>query len=257
MRILIAAVALVAVVASQAQAQPVLTACSAAVAASTGADVTPTLGAHAAGDVMVLVGLVRDNDDTVTVGGGTWTALTGSPWTRSTVERYFVFWKRAASAAETNPLFDKSTATGDTYVWTCNWRGATSADPPFDIGTGGTGTSDPATCTALTTTVEDTSVAIIIGYGDNNNASIVATGTDPANYLELFVPDATGSDGSVGFAFATKNVAGSTGTGSVDFSTSVTAGDGWGCVMVGVLPETGVLGRRHRIHLLGVGLSPP
>jgi hypothetical protein len=235
-----------------ASAQPTLVSCS-SVGTSTGADVTPVLGLHAANDVMIMLGTVRDVDDTVTVSG--WTAMTGSPWSRSTVERYWVFWKRAVSAAETNPLFDKSTATGDTYAVVCVWRGvSTAASPPFDVGAATTGTSDPATCTALTTTVEDTQVVVILGYGDDNNASIITTSTDPAEYLEIWAPSATGSDGTVSYSFGNKSVAGSTGTASIDFNASVTAGDGWGCVILGIYPNSQTLGRRHRIHLLGIGL---
>ena len=76
---------------------------SSTVAASTGANVTVTLPAHQAGDIMLLQVLVRDTDDTIT-----WP----TDWVQlATVDRgtsaVLVGVERAQSSSETYPLVSK------------------------------------------------------------------------------------------------------------------------------------------------------
>jgi hypothetical protein len=228
------------------------TACAAAINASTGADVTVTLPAHLTNDLLMIMGLVRDVDDSVTMTG--WTAATSTPFDRSTVERYWIFWKRAASAAETNPLFDKSTATGDTYALACGYRGAITTETPLEVqGATATGTADPAPLTGITTLAANALVVAVLGYADNNNASIIATGTDPSAYTEHWLTSITGADGSIGFSEAIRTTAGATGTVSVDFSTAVTAGDGWGGQVFSIKPEPTAAIPPGGLLMMGIG----
>ena len=98
---------------------------SSTIAASTGANVTVTLPLHAANDILLLQVVVRDVDDTITWPAG-WTQI--STVDRGTTARYWWAWKRAVSAAETNPLVSKSTTTGDTYAAVTTYRGANTTE---------------------------------------------------------------------------------------------------------------------------------
>ncbi len=208
-------------------------------AASTGADVTVTLPAHQAGDILLLIGVVRDQDDTVTVSG--WTQMTGSPFNRSTVSRYWVFWKRAASSSETNPVFDKNTTTGDTFVAVASYRGAIGTGDPWEVkGTPATGTSDPATCSTGINTLTDASLVVVALAGeDNNNASVTTTGTNPAAYNEHYLESPTGNDGMIAFSEAERTTAGATGPVSVNFNTANPVG--WGCMVLALKPSVATL----------------
>src|SRR3989344_4956816 len=81
------------------------------IAAHVGNDVTVTLPAHQADDIMLLLGWVRDQDDTVDIATATGWAQVGTgctsacsaSWSRDTTSSYWLFWKRATSNSETNP----------------------------------------------------------------------------------------------------------------------------------------------------------
>ncbi|MEK7089610.1 MAG: hypothetical protein AAB920_02210, partial [Patescibacteria group bacterium] len=92
-----------------------------AIAASTGVDVTVTLGTHATNDIMLIGVIVRDVNDTITWPTG-WAQI--ATVDRGTTARYWWAWKRAASSAETNPLVDKNTTTGETYAAVIIFSGA-------------------------------------------------------------------------------------------------------------------------------------
>jgi len=202
-----------------------------AIAASTGVDVTPGLPASMLiDDIIIVLGFVRDVDDSVTMTG--YTAMTGTPFDRSTVERYWIFWKRH-TGTESAQVFDKSTATGDTYAQAAAYRGATTATDPWEVkGAAATGTADPALCTTITSLTADALIVVPLGYADNNNAAITTTGTDPLAYTEHYTASGTGADGATTFSEAPRTAAGATGTVSVNFDVAVTAGDGWGCMVL-------------------------
>lgn len=157
------------VTASLAQAMPPAYQAFSAIAASTGADVTVTLPAHQTDDILLLLVVVRDQNDTITVTG--WTAMTGTPLNRGATSRYWLFWKRAVSNAETNPLVNKSTANGDTYAAVITYRGAITAGDPWEVkGTPQTGTADPMVLTGITTLSAESLVVAAVAGEDNNNA---------------------------------------------------------------------------------------
>ena len=220
------------------EAQPAFVAVG-TLAASTGVDVTPALPVGwEPDDILLLIGVVRDQDDTLTLTG--WTAMTGTPFNRNAVSRYWVYWLRA-TASTTAPLFDKSTATGDTFVQIIAYRRAFLTGDPWEVkGTPATGTADPAPCTGLTSlTAGDLIVAALAGE-DDNNAAAVTTGTQPINYVEHYAESATGTDGMIVFSEMERQAAGATGTVSVNFDTAVPVG--WGCQVLALKAAGGGAG---------------
>ncbi len=205
-----------------------------AIAASTGADVTVTLPAHQAGDIILLLGWVRDVNDSVTITTATgWTQL--ATWDRGTSSRYWLFWKRATSGSETNPVFNKSGSNGDTYAAAITYRGAnTSGDPWEVLGAASTGTADPSTISGITTLTDESLVVVPVGGEDNNNASIITTGTNPSAYTEHYVEDNTGSDGAITFSEAARTTAGATGNVSVNWNSGSPVG--WGGIVLSLKP---------------------
>src|SRR3989454_67529 len=203
------------------------------IAASTGADVTPSLPTYQPNDIFLLLGWVRDQDDTVTVSG--WTAIPGTPFDRGTTSRYWLFWRRAASSSETAPLFDKSGTTGDTYAWIIDYGGAITTGNPWQaVGTPATGTSDPASMPAISTTTDNALVVVAVGGEDNNNAAITTTSTNPGSYTEHYVDSMTGSDGALTFSEQLRTSPGSTGAISVDWDVGPPVG--WGGMALALTP---------------------
>jgi len=218
-----------------------------AIAASTGADVTVTLPTHQADDILLLSVVVRDQNDTITVSG--WTQI--ATVDRGATSRYWWFWKRAASASETNPLVDKSTATGNTYAAVITYRGAITTGDPWEVkGTPQTGTADPMVLTGITTLSDDSLVVAAVAGEDNNNASITTTGTDPAAYTEHYVESGAGADGVITFSEAAKTTAGATGNVSVNWNNAIPRGDG------GILLALKPLPAMSTIYAINNSLTP-
>src|SRR3990167_1696747 len=94
---------------------------------STGADITPVIPAHASNDILILMASSRTVTDTCLTPAG-WTLL-GGP-TNLTAWRTYVFYKRATSGAETNPLLDW-TGSGQKYGQVHTIRGAITTGSPF------------------------------------------------------------------------------------------------------------------------------
>jgi hypothetical protein len=224
-----------------------------AIAAATSGDVTITLGTHATNDIILISAWVRSNTETVTVGG--YTAITGTPFDRGTTSRYWLWWKRATSAADGNPLVDTDGTTANIYAMAIVYRGAITTETPWEVvGTPATGTADPASCTGITTLTDNSLVVVPYGYEDNNGSAITTTGTDPAAYTEHLDEAVTGDDGTVSFSEAARTAAGATGTVSVDYDSTITAGDGWGCVVLALKPAPPPPIPPAGLLLLGVGL---
>lgn len=222
-----------------------------AIAASTGADVTITLPATwEPNDIFIVLGWVRDQDDTVSISG--YTAITGVPFDRGTTSRYWVFWHRALQS-ENNPIFDKSGATGDTYAMLAIYRNARTSGSPF-LTEGGpdTGTSDPAICTGITQVSQEHTLTVnVLGGEDDNNAAVVTTGNDPRNYVEHYAESATGADGMIAFSEMQKAVIGSP-QAFVDFDVANPVG--WGCMS---LPLAGPIGGSGTNSLIAMTAEGP
>lgn len=199
---------------------------SSAIAASTGADVTVTLPAHAANDVLLLQVVVRDVDDTITWPAG-WAQL--ATVDRGTTSRYWWAWKRAASASETNPLVDKSTATGDTYAAVTTYRNAiTTGDPWEAVGTPNTATTAAHVLNGVTTLSPRSLVVASLCGEDNTAASGTTFGaTDPTSLTQvLYVESVTGADGACTAGAAVRTAAGATGSVTATWTATVVGSGG-------------------------------
>jgi hypothetical protein len=198
---------------------------SGTIGASTGADVTITLPAHSAGDIILLACVVRDVDDTITITstGESYTAI--SPADRGTTSRYF-FWYTKAATTGTTVLFDKSTTTGDTYCDAYIFSGCDATTPVPTTGSIQTTTTDPNSFTGITLANANSYAVLLCAGEDNNNSAITTTGTDPSAYTEVYEESGTGSDGVVTISYAVRTTAGATGTVSCDWGTAIPGGAG-------------------------------
>jgi MSHA biogenesis protein MshQ len=197
-----------------------------AIAASNGGNVTVTLPAHVANDVMLLQVLVRDTNDTITWPTG-WTQL--ATVDRGTTSRTWWAWKRAASASETNPLISKSTATGDTYAAVTTYRGASTIGDPWEAkGTPNTSTVAGHVLNGVTTLSDDALVvASLCGEDNSAGSGTNFTATSPSALAEvLYVESNTGSDGSCIAGAAAKATAGATGNVTATWTATVVGSAG-------------------------------
>lgn len=196
-----------------------------AAAANGGADPTVTLPAHAANDVFLLATVVRSGTATVATPAG-WTQI-GATTVRAATATYQFFWRRAASAAETNPLINRTGTTGDVFARVVSYRGAITTGDPWEVkGAIVTGTADPSVITGITTLTANSLVVVVAAGEDDNNASIVTTGTNPAAYTALYAESNIGADGVVTFSYAARTAAGATGNVSVNWNTAIPIGFG-------------------------------
>lgn len=217
--------------------------------ASTGADVTPVLAAHQADDILIALVLVRDIDDTITWPSG-WAQV--STTDRSTVSRAFVGWKRATSGAETNPLIDKSTATGDTYCVVYNFRGCITTGSPFDVAwSTNTGTVQNGTTTGITTSASEHHVILLMTEEDNVVTALTATATDPSSLTSRNLQSsATGADGTLSCHSADRATAGATGTIAHNWNA---VPDGWHSFVNALKPAPASAGLANGLMMMGCG----
>jgi len=211
---------------NEAQAAPPAWQASSAIAASTGADVTVTLPVHAANDILLLQVVVRDVDDTITWPAG-WTQI--ATVDRGTTARYWWAWKRAASAAEPNPLVNKNTATGDTYAAVTTYRGAITTGDPWEVkGTPNTSTAAGHVLNGITTlTAESLIVASLCGEDNTAASGTTFSATNPASLAQvLYVESATGSDGACTAGAAARATAGATGNVTATWTATVVGSGG-------------------------------
>lgn len=185
-------------------------------------------------DIDLVLALVRDVDDTADMSGEAgWSQLsTGCTSAcapnieRGTTASYWLFWRRQTSSSD-DGTFARSTSTGDAYALAICYSGAITTEDPFDvIGTWTTQTTDPVSLTGVTTATANALVVAALGGEDNNNASIVTTGTDPSDYTEHYTESMVGADGVVTFSEAVRTAAGDTGTVSVNWNSANPVGSG-------------------------------
>lgn len=158
-----------------------------------------------------------------------WTAVTGSPVTGvATVagSKLQVWWKRAASGAETSVTVPDS---GDHQVARIfTFRGCRTSGNPWDVTTTGTKTtaSTTATVPSLTTTVADTLYVAIVGRPDDS-ASTTHFGTLVNSNLTAIgaageAGTTSGHGGGFVVEYGTFAGPGSTGTGTLSKTASTT-----------------------------------
>jgi hypothetical protein len=146
---------------------------------STGADITPVIPTHANGDLLILLGSSRVTTETCATPAG-WTVLFGA--TNTTAWRSYCWYRKAISAAETNPLLDWSAAVGEKYGQVHTIRGADhlrlqggSLDPFSDSAFAGDVTDSIVTAGCASVVAAD-HLVIVVGIGsDNASASVVVT----------------------------------------------------------------------------------
>lgn len=199
---------------------------SSAIAASTGADVTVTLPAHAANDILLLQVVVRDTDDTITWPAG-WVQI--ATVDRGATARYWWAWKRAATSAETNPLVSKSTTTGDSYAAVTSYRGAITTGDPWEVkGSPNTATTANHTLNGITTvTAESLIVAALCGEDNSSTSPTTFSATNPATLAQvLYVESNTGADGVCNTAASARTAIGATGNVTAAWQSTVVGSGG-------------------------------
>ena len=185
---------------------------------------------HLTNDIGILVIETGGEGTTLSITAPTgWVAITGSPVTDvATVagSKLQVWWKRAASAAETSVTVPDS---GDHQVAAIfTFRGCIPTGNPWNVATTGTKTtaSTTATVPSLTTTVPDTLVVAVVGRPDDS-ASTTHFGTlTNANLTGIGAGGEAGTTAGHGGGFAVKYgtfaSVGSTGTSTLTKTVSTT-----------------------------------
>ena len=193
-----------------------------AIGNSTAGTFTVTLPTHATDDILLSISWYRASA----------TVLLPTGWTEAATAlrdttRYYLHWKRATSASETNPVFDY-TGANDGFGLIVSYRGVINTGNPYDVlGAFASGTAEPATLTGITTLTANSLVVALIGGEDNTGTGMTMTATDPAAFIEHYAESATGTDGAVAIGEASRATTGATGNVSSAFGATVVGGGGW------------------------------
>jgi hypothetical protein len=185
---------------------------------------------HLTNDIGILVIETGGEGTTLSITAPTgWAAITGSPVTDVTTtsgSKLQVWWKRAASAAETSVTVPDSGDHQVARIYT--FRGCITTGDPWDVATTGNKTtaSTTATVPSLTTAVQDTLVVAIIGRPDDS-ASTTHFGTlTNANLTGIASAGEAGTQSGHGGGFVLEYGAflgpGSTGTSTATKTASTT-----------------------------------
>jgi hypothetical protein len=154
----------------------------------------------------------------------------------TTAWRSYVFYKRAASASETNPLCDWTATSADKYAQVHTIRNTIKTGSPFAASVLSAGTADPGIATGVTSTLNG-QLIVNVGIGaDNLSGSMTdVTGTDPTTFTNRhYSTITTGADANGWFYTAVRATAGATGTISNNFAAAPTA---WGVFVAAILDE--------------------
>lgn len=223
---------------------------SGAIAGSgTGADITVVIPAHQADDILILFAASRVITETCLTPSG-WTLLYGP--VDETAWRTYIFWMRATSGSETNPLLDWSATAGEKFGQIHTIRGAIKTGDPFAASAQTDGAADPGVCTGVTTT-EANQLVIVAGIGADNLTSLAptTTSTDPATYTSRHYSEVTiGADASGWFLDANRATAGATGNVSCDFNAAPLH---WSILVAAILDEPPPAGVPNALMMMGAG----
>jgi hypothetical protein len=178
---------------------------------------TVVLPAHATDDIL-LVGLETVNGETPGAPGGGWAETADSPQDNATnTSRMTLYWKRATSAAEANPVFGD--AGNHIVALALAVKNCRTSGDPWDVTSGGTHASGAVSVTGDTTTVPATMVIHFVGNGDNNTTIRQFTdwlNVDLEHLIEVFdATDTIATGGGFGIARGIKPDAGAFGVTSV------------------------------------------
>jgi hypothetical protein len=188
---------------------------------STGADISPVWPTHLTNDIGILIATSRVQTDTLLTPAN-YTLLHGP--INSTAWRGYVFYKRATSAAEGNPLLDW-TGTGEKYGQVHTVRGAIGTGNPFADSLLAGDVTDPITHAGITPTVAN-QLVIVVGIGsDNASASVTVTCANaPTAFTQRsFTTIATGADATGSFHDQTRTNTTATGTITLDHNSTMPA----------------------------------
>ncbi len=174
--------------------------------ASTGADITPVNPSHLANDILLLVAWVRGTSALTTPSN--WTLITSV--TNGAGITVYWYWKRATTAAETNPLCDFGSATGDKYAVVHCIRGARKVGNPYQAFAAEQTTTDPDPLASVTTTEANSLIVFTAAVLDNLATGVTVTAdVAPTTIAQRnYQTSATGSDGGCGIATDVKATAG-------------------------------------------------
>jgi len=218
--------------------------------ALTTADVTPVIPTHAADDILICITANRNLANTCSTPAG-WTLLHGP--IDNTTWRTYVFWKRAASGAETDPLCDWTATSSDKYAQVHTIRGAITTGSPFAASVLHVDLTVNIVSTGVTST-ETNQLVVVVGIGsDNASSSMVSvTATDPSSFTQRhFSTITTGADATGWFFDATRATAGATGDVTQDFNQTMPAGG----VLVAAILDPAAIDPTFTLGLLNV--QPP
>lgn len=139
-------------------------------ATASGTTRTPTLPAHAAGDILV-VAAIHNSAANLTIAAG-WNDVV-APEGNANLSTG-LWWKRAASGAETNPLVTSSVAADASNVLVAdsfNIRGCNTQGDPFEFATtSGSPTSSTAITSQAITTIKPDRLVVCFMLVDKNQA---------------------------------------------------------------------------------------
>lgn len=189
---------------------------SGTIAGSTGADITPVIPAHSPGDILILQATARSNAVTLTTPSG-WTSFF-SPIDEGTAWRTYMFYLRAESSSETDPLCDWSAVTGDKYGVVYVIKGCQTFLDFRSISQSDHGTANPDTIAGITCKYSDSLVCVFGMSGDDVATAVTVTATDPATFTSRsYSTLATGGGAGCWFADASQTTVGATGDVGLNF----------------------------------------
>lgn len=206
--------------------------------AATTASVSPAnLPTHQADDILLVCAWIRTTTGGLTTPSG-WNVVNSGGTVRSTVSRYYWFWKRATSAAETNPVIAVSGgASADKYAQAHVIRGASTVGNPYEAYAVTTGTADPGVATGITSLTDNALIISCGGNEDNVDIQTIITAANAPTAMgtatstdNRYRTDTGGADAGLWISPGVlKTTAGATGNISHDFNGA--SRPGWGiCV---------------------------
>lgn len=201
----------------------------------TTADVTPVNPAHQADDILICVTANRVITNTCATPAG-WTLLFGP--VDETAWRSYVFWKRATTSSEANPLCNWTATSADKYAQVHCINGAVTSGDPFVDSAWTDGAANPAVATGVTTVAANQYVLSVGLQADNLAASMTSvTATDPAALTQRhYSVIATGADAGGFFFDGIRTTAGATGNVNHTFSAAPLH---WGIMVAAVTAQPG------------------
>lgn len=195
------------------------------------------------GDLQILAGWSDNGTQSITTaGGGSWTALTGSPFSGPGSEKLYVWW-RIAQSGDSNPTITVASSTPTTsshFLQLMEYAdGSFDTSTPIDaISSAASGTTSAGTpsgtLNSITTTVANARLLAIIGRGSNTPVNAVTQTSQ--TYGELVDTGTTsGDDSHIAFTESTKATAGATAAGSISLTNAT---DPWVIVSIAIRPRT-------------------